>query len=124
MQTVIETPTYLADREAAGVSFEDAERITSTISANPTMGDVIVGTGGARKVRIAGRGKGKSGGYRVITCYVAQDIPVFLLALISKGERANISQAERNELKSELSEIAEDYRAGVRAKVKELRRRK
>jgi hypothetical protein len=124
MQTVIETPTYLADRKAAGVSFEEAENIISTISANPTMGDVIVGTGGARKVRIAGRGKGKSGGYRVISYYVAQDIPVFVLALISKGERANISQADRNALKSELSAIAEDYRAGVRAKVKELRRRK
>lgn len=105
------------------MSFEEAERIISTVSAN-TMGDVIVGTGGARKIRIAGRGKGKTGGYRVITCYVAQDIPVFLLALISKGERANISQADRNPLKSELSAIAEDYRAGVRAKVKELRRRK
>jgi hypothetical protein len=105
------------------VSFEEAENIISTISANPTMGDVIVGTGGARKVRIPGRGKGKSGGYRVITYYIAQDVPVFVLALISKGERANISQADRNALKSELSAIAEEYRAGVRAKVKELRRR-
>jgi hypothetical protein len=30
-------------------------------------GDLIVGSGGLRKVRVAGRGKGKSRGYRVVT---------------------------------------------------------
>jgi hypothetical protein len=33
----------------------------------------------------------------VVTCYAADDVPVLLLALIDKGERANLSHAGRNE---------------------------
>jgi hypothetical protein len=61
-----------------------------------------------------GRGKGKSGGYRVITYFAAADVPVVLLALVSKGQRADISQADRNALRAELSGFAADYRAGVK----------
>ena len=44
----------------------------------PAAGDVIEGAGGARKVRLTGKGKGNSG-YRVITFYRGGiDIPVFL----------------------------------------------
>jgi hypothetical protein len=43
-----------------------------------------------------------------------------LLAVI-KGERDNLSGAERNELRKELSGIAEDYRAGERKMIAELR---
>jgi len=76
------------------------------------------GTGGARKIRFAGRGKGKSGGYRVVTFYGADDVPVFLLAVISKGERANLSKAEQNALRVELAGLIDDYRIGIAAKSK------
>ncbi|MFA6279604.1 MAG: type II toxin-antitoxin system RelE/ParE family toxin [Bdellovibrionales bacterium] len=75
------------------------------------------GTGGARKIRFAGRGKGKSGGYRVIAFYAGKEIPVFLLSLFSKGEKANLSQAERNELKQILGSIADVYKKGVKHRV-------
>jgi mRNA-degrading endonuclease RelE of RelBE toxin-antitoxin system len=52
------------------------------------------------KVRLAGRGKGKSGGYRLITYYGTEDVPVFLLALFSKGDRANLSVGECNAIKA------------------------
>jgi hypothetical protein len=38
----------------------------------------------------------------------------------SKGQRADISQADRNALKAELSTIAANYRASVQAKVKRM----
>ena len=55
------------------------------------------GTGGVRKVRFAGRSKGKSGGYRVVTYYAALDVPVFLLDCYGKGDEAHLDQggAER-----------------------------
>jgi len=40
-----------------------------------------------------------------------------LLAVIDKGERANLSKAERNALKIELQGFADDYRASVRQSV-------
>jgi hypothetical protein len=113
MQAVIETSAYLGDAAAAGVSDDERAEIVDFIAANPMAGVLMPGTGGARKLRFAGRGKGKSGGYRVVTYYAAADVPVFLLAMINKGERANLSKAEQNALRVELSAIAEDYRAGA-----------
>jgi hypothetical protein len=123
MHAVIETPTFIADIERQGLSDEARAAIVTSVSRHPLSGDPMPGTGGARKRRIAGRGKGKRGGYRVITYYGGEDVPVFLLLLLSKGERADLSQAERNELRSILSTLADDYRAGVRATVSGLRHR-
>ena len=105
------------------LSDDELDDIASVIAKNPDAGDIMIGTGGARKVRVAGRGKGKSGGYRVITYFAAEDVPVFLLGALSKGERANISHAERNALKAELSELANDYRTGVSMRIRELKGR-
>lgn len=114
MHAVIETPDFLADAKDAGITDEERSKIVNTLAHTPDIGTEIKGTGGARKVRFAGRGKGKSGGYRVITFYSGQDIPVFLLNVFAKGDRVDLSQAERNELRKELSGLAEDYRQGVR----------
>jgi len=77
MQAAVESPAFLSD--ARSLALRDAERlaIVSWIAANPAAGYVIEGTGGARKVRFAGRGKEKSGGYRVITFFAGINIPVF-----------------------------------------------
>jgi hypothetical protein len=121
MQTVIQTPTFLADAKAAGLDDTELAEIAATIAANPLVGDIIPGTGGARKVRFGGRGKGKSGGYRVITYYAAEDVRVFLLALVDKGQRADISQADRNALREILGSLADEYREGVQRKLRQAR---
>ena len=110
MQTVVETPDFMADAKAAGLALDERNEIIEFISRNPRAGDVIKGTGGARKVRFAGRGKGKSGGYRVITFFCGEDIPIFLLNVFAKGDRVDLSQAERNELRNILGELASAYR--------------
>jgi hypothetical protein len=117
VHAVLETPTFLRDVAQSVMSEEEHDWIVRRVAVDPMRGDVIPGTGGARKVRFAGRGKGKSGGYRIVTYFAAHDVPVLLLALINKGERADLSQAERNELRRDLQGFADDYRAGVRAKV-------
>jgi hypothetical protein len=110
MQTVVETAPFLRDAKSAGLSDEEREEIVDFIACNPEAGDEIKGTGGARKIRFAGKGKGKSGGYRVTTFYSGDDIPVFLLNIFAKNEKTNLSQAERNEFKNILSELARAYR--------------
>ncbi|MCJ2056115.1 type II toxin-antitoxin system RelE/ParE family toxin [Methylobacterium sp. J-048] len=104
---------FLADAKVAGVSDSEIETIIDVIAADPSAGDLIPETGGARKVRIGGRGKGKSGGYRVITFYVVDDLPVFLLRLVSKGQRVDISRAERYAVRAALTDLVELYRAGL-----------
>ncbi len=117
MHTLVETPAYLADAKAAGMTEAERDAVVEMLANRPQAGNELSGTGGARKVRVAGRGKGKSGGYRVITFYSGEDIPVFLLTAYSKGERANLSKAERNELKAILADIAREYRRGAKRHV-------
>ncbi|MBI3500002.1 MAG: type II toxin-antitoxin system RelE/ParE family toxin [Proteobacteria bacterium] len=117
MHSVIETRSFLRDAQNVGMSESEREAIVAAISRDPKRGDLMQGTGGARKIRFAGRGKGKSGGYRVVTFYAADAIPVFLLAVISKGERANLSRAEQNALRVELAGLVDDYRAGAARRI-------
>jgi len=56
------------------------------------------GTGGVRKLRWARGSRGKSGGVRVIYYFHSDRIPLYLLTMFAKNERANLNKAERNEL--------------------------
>lgn len=61
VQTVVETPTYLA---IANKLFNEEERadVVALLAADPECGDVIRGTGGFRKVRVARKGMGRVAG--------------------------------------------------------------
>ena len=108
MHTVVETPTYLTAAAKAGMT--EAERIAAVnqIAANPQAGDVIPGSGGVRKVRVAGRGKGKSGGYRVLTYYLTEGEPVFLISVINKSKAANLSDAQKAVVKAVAKDIRDE----------------
>jgi hypothetical protein len=124
MHSVLTTSEFEADAKAAGLSEDEIDAIVVWLSEHPLAGDLMPGTGGARKVRFAGRGKGKSGGYRSVHYFGGEDVPLFLLALIDKGERANLTKAERNILAHELTGLVADYKAGVGENVASLRRRR
>jgi hypothetical protein len=110
VHTVIETPAFLTSAAEEGISEAERAEIVAYIAANPDAGEMMPGTGGARKVRVAGRGKGKSGGYRVITFYADGNIPVFLLDVYSKASQANLSKADQNELKKVLTALPKAWR--------------
>jgi hypothetical protein len=108
VQTVVETPTYLA---IANKLFSEDERadIVALVAADPECGDLIRGTGGFRKVRVARRGMGKSGGARVVYIWRNERFPVFLITAFPKNEKENLSMAERNALKKRADSIFEAY---------------
>ncbi len=118
VHSVVETPDCLVDARAVGLTDGERTAIVDRLAKDPEAGDEIEGMGGARKVRFAGRGKGRSGGYRVITFYNGQDVPVFLLNVFLKGERVDLTQAERNALKAELAGLVKDYKKGARRHVR------
>jgi hypothetical protein len=113
MYSTVETPDFLDDAKAAGITEQERSEIITYLAANRLAGVLIAGTGGARKARFAGRGKGKSGGYRVITFYGGEDIPLFLLNVFAKGDKVDLSRSERNELSAALASLAYEYRQGV-----------
>lgn len=95
MQTVVETPSYLRAAEAI---FTEAERedIVAMVAANPKCGEVIAGTGGFRKVRVARGGMGKRGGARLIYIWRNEAFPAFLVTVYAK-EREGEPDQERAE---------------------------
>ena len=106
-QTVVETPEYLA--AAKGV-LSDAERIrvVDMVASNPRSG-VSLG-GGIRKMRSARQGHGKSGGARVVFLFAGEDLPVFLLTVFAKNEKADLSPRERAALIAAAKRMVEEYR--------------
>lgn len=100
------------------MSDEEVDSLVDYLSENPRAGVEIPGTGGCRKLRVAGRGKGKSGGYRTITFYSGENLPVFLITVFSKGERSDLSMAERNQLGEMTKAIAREYKSKVAKKAK------
>jgi hypothetical protein len=110
LHVVAELPQFLRDVEAVRISAIEHQAIVDAIAANPRQGDEIRASGGVRKVRFAGRGKGKSGGYRVVTAYFGPHAPVYLVALLSKGERGNFTAGEIAAFKTLTNEIARYWR--------------
>ena len=109
MQAVIETDSYLRAAKDAGMEADEMVAAVDFVAANPEAGDIMQGTGGVRKARLAGRGKGKSGGYRIVWYFGGGDIPVFLLTVFGKGEKANLTQGERNALRAMVGTLRESW---------------
>jgi hypothetical protein len=97
MITVGETSEFVKKARKL-LSDEERQELVSYLSAHPSDGDIMEGTGGIRKLRWARQGTGKSGGARVIYLYYNDGMPLYALTIYGKGEKDNLSQAERNEL--------------------------
>jgi hypothetical protein len=109
VQTVVEMPGYLRTVEAIFTATE-LERIVSMVAADPDCGEVMQGTGGFRKMRVARGGMGKRGGARVIYIVRGGAFQIFLVAVYAKNEKDNLTRKERNELAKRADEIFTKYR--------------
>ena len=67
---------------------------------NPSAGDVIEGTGGIRKMRVAAKGHGKRGGARVIYYHFISASQIALLMIYPKNEQQDLTAEERKALKA------------------------
>jgi len=97
MLTIAEVPEYIRRSEKL-LSDGDRHDVVNYLAAHPKAADLIEGTGGVRKLRWGRGGQGKSGGVRVIYYFHSEAMPLYLLTLFAKNERANLSKAERNDL--------------------------
>jgi len=104
MLTVAAVPEYIRRAEKLLTSGERLD-LVNYLAARPKAGVLLEGTGGVRKLRWSRQGMGKSGGVRVIYYYHSGAMPLYLLTLFAKNERANLTQAERNELAALVDEL-------------------
>ncbi|NQY65598.1 MAG: type II toxin-antitoxin system RelE/ParE family toxin [Alteromonadaceae bacterium] len=108
MQTIVELPEY-KKQVHKHLTDDDAALVINYLAEHPKAGDLMQGTGGIRKLRWAKSGKGKSGGVRVIYYFHNESMPLFLLSLFGKNDKANLSHSERNILAKFTLTLRKNY---------------
>jgi hypothetical protein len=106
--TVVETPEFLSATRKL-LTEEERAVLVDYLAHNPSVGELIPGTGGVRKLRWGLEGRGKRGGARVIYFYHSADMPLFALTAYGKNDRADLSQKDRNDFRQLTKLLAETY---------------
>ncbi|MES2428436.1 MAG: type II toxin-antitoxin system RelE/ParE family toxin [Bacteroidota bacterium] len=105
---IIATPRFRRDikklaKKYISLKNEYANLITS-LETNPEQGIPLKNNCYKIRLSISSKGKGKSGGARVITYALIKEQTVFLLTIYDKSEKENINDKELKDLLSQLSE--------------------
>ena len=88
------------DRQWKNMDLGDDElrQLQETLLQNPKAGDVIQGTKGLRKIRIAFEGQGKRGGGRVAYVDFTVHETIYLITAYPKNVKDDLSKEERNKI--------------------------
>lgn len=92
MQTVVELPEFLR-RAKAILSDQERAELVDYLAANPEAG-IALG-GGLRKIRFAREGGGKRGGFRTIYVFGGSHMPLFLVTVFAKNDKADLTPTEQ-----------------------------
>lgn len=91
--------------KAMGLSDNDLLALEETLLDDPKVGDVIEGTGGARKMRIQLGGRGKSSGGRVIYLDVYEQENLYLLFAYPKNVQENLTADQKKTIRQMVEAI-------------------
>lgn len=94
----IETPVF-TKRLSGLLDDTSYAEFQALLAHNPNAGDVIEGTGGIRKIRVASSGRGKRGGSRVIYYHFTAAAQIALLMIYPKSEKDDLTPTECKVLK-------------------------
>jgi mRNA-degrading endonuclease RelE of RelBE toxin-antitoxin system len=98
----IETPIFT---KQVILLLDDADyrQLQVTLALKPRAGDIIRGSGGLRKIRWAVRGRGKSGGIRVIY-YLVADEEIYFLFAYAKNKQEDLDSGQLRLLRNLVKE--------------------
>ncbi|MCL2224803.1 MAG: type II toxin-antitoxin system RelE/ParE family toxin [Defluviitaleaceae bacterium] len=107
----IMTPVFDHLWKDMNLNDDNLRELQSQIITRPNIGDVIVGTGGARKARYAAiRNTGKSGGARVIYVDITHAGLIFLLYCYPKGKQDDLTPEQKKQVKKIVEAVKGEYR--------------
>jgi hypothetical protein len=86
------------------ISDEEYHLLQLQLSVRPDSGDIIKGSGGIRKMRWAGSGRGKRGGIRVIYYYITEDEQIYMLYAYPKSKKDDLTADQVKQLKQLVEE--------------------
>jgi hypothetical protein len=81
------------------ISDKEYHLLQLQLSVRPESGDIIKGSGGIRKIRWSGSGRGKRGGIRVIYYYFTEDEQVYMLYAYPKSKKDDLTADQLMQLK-------------------------
>jgi|SRR5690554_4182824 len=81
---------------------EDISKLASELAENPNKGTPLGKDCYKIRISVKSKGKGKSGGARVITLVLIADTTVFLLSIYDKSTQDSITKKEIEELLKEV----------------------
>jgi mRNA-degrading endonuclease RelE of RelBE toxin-antitoxin system len=104
---IIATPRFKRDIKRLGKKYISLKKeyalLLDELEKEPQLQGTPIGNNCYKiRISIASKGKGKSGGARVITHIVIKEGKVFLLTIYDKSEKENITDKELAELLSQL----------------------
>ena len=94
--------------KAMGLSEDDLKKLEEILLENPQLGDVIEGTGGARKMRIQIENRGKSGGVRVIYIDVFEKEKLYFLLAYPKNVQDNLTPDQKKQVRKLVEAIKKE----------------
>jgi hypothetical protein len=97
-EVIVETGAFTA-RIRTFLEEEEYRRLQTVLAGHPDAGAIIPGTGGLRKLRWAGSGRGKRGGIRVIYFWHRSTARILLLLAYAKNERDDLSETQKRNLR-------------------------
>ena len=93
--------TSVFTRQISGLlSDDELNALQWVLMAKPDRGDLIRGSGGLRKIRWAGSGRGKRGGLRVIYYWHVPGSTILFLLAYPKNEQDDLTPVQLKALKS------------------------
>lgn len=105
----IQTHSFSKQWDDLGLSDSDLRALESLLLSDPQSGDLIPGSGGARKLRIqVVPTRGKRGGGRVIYVDYLNLEKLYMLSVYSKSEKSNLSPSEVSQIKDMIGSIEEE----------------
>jgi len=87
------------------ISDEQYHLLQLQLSVRPESGDIIKGSGGIRKLRWAGSGRGKRGGIRVFYYYFTKDEQIYMLYAYLKSRKDDLKADQLKQLKQLVEEL-------------------
>ena len=106
---MVETSVF-ARRAEKLLKDEEHDDLLLYLSMYHTVGDEIPGTGGVRKLRYAVRGRGKSGGMRVIYYFFDEQNPLYALLLYGKNQQGNLSPDQKKYVTARAAAVKTEAR--------------
>ena len=105
---IIAVPTFRKELKKLAKKYHslktDLAVLFESLEENPTQGTSLGRNCYKIRLAISSKGKGKSGGARLITNFVIADDTIYLLSIYDKSDKENLTDKELDELLKHVPE--------------------